>query len=213
MSRLIIHHIVSQLGKWESATCDILNDDESEEDDITDPPRLPSPIPSDPPHPSAQFIYLDIREQFVYTKSVLKALLNGKYTPGKRQHNLFIGGGPGRKSVCEEAGLRGRMDPRDVAKLQTHLIEWCLRDEKRAKPIVDENDHAEPEGWSPTDDPAMGNGFGDEELPVSNVRGGSPSPSATDVASTFSFHDLPPDSFCSYASEVCLILPVSVEPY
>jgi hypothetical protein len=97
------------------------------------------------------------------------------------------------------------MDPRDVAQLQKHVIEWTLRDEKRAKPIVDENDVAEPEGWSPTDEPAVGNGF-EEDLPVSNVRGGSPSPSATDATSTFSFRDLPHNSFSGYISEVCIVV-------
>lgn len=191
-----------KLGKWESATCDILNDDEEEEDTI-DTQRSASPVPLDPPPHPGQFIHLDIREQFVYTKSVLKALLNGRYAPAKRQHDLFVGGGLGRKSVCEDAGLRGRMDPRDVAQLQKHLIEWCLRDEKRAKRFADENDVAEPEGWSPTDDPAIGNGF-EEDLPVSNVRGRSPSPSVTDVASS---HDLPPDSF--WASEEAELPPMS----
>jgi hypothetical protein len=136
----------------------------------------------------------------VYVKNILKALLDGEYTPVKRQHDLFIGGGLGRKSVCDEAGLRGRMDPRDVAQLQTHLIEWCLRDEKRAKPIVDENDPAEPEGWSPTYD-LTGNGF-EEDLPLSNVRGGSPSLPSTDGASTFPSQPMHSDSFCRYPSEV-----------
>ena len=155
----------------------------------------------DPPPSSTQFIRFDIREQFVYTKNILKALLNGAYGPAKRQHDLFIGGGFGRKSVCEDAGLRGRMDPRDVAQLQKHLIEWVLRDEKRAKPIVDENIVAELEGWSPTDDPTTSNGF-EEDLPLSNVRGGSPSPSATDAATS---GDLPHDSFSGYISEVCIV--------
>jgi hypothetical protein len=205
MSCLFIYDFVSQLGKWESATWDVLNDDDDEEDeDTNDAQRSASPIPSDPPPLPAEFIHLDIRDQFVYTKNVLKAVLNGEYAPAKRQHDLYIGGGLGRKSVCDEAGLRGRMDPRDVAQLQKHLIEWNLRGEKRAKFIVDENDTAEPEGWSPTDDPAMGNGL-EEDLPVSNVRGGSPSPSGTDVGSTFSSYDLPLDSFCGYASEVCIV--------
>jgi hypothetical protein len=136
----------------------------------------------------------------VYVKNTLKALLDGEFAPGKRQHDLFIGGGLGRKSVCDEAGLRGRMDPRDVAQLQMHLIEWCLRDEKRAKPIVDEIDPAELEGWSPAYDPT-GNGF-EEDLPLSNVRGGSPLLPSTNGASTFSSHDLLSDSFHGYPSEV-----------
>lgn len=201
-----------QLGKWESAICDVLNDDENDDyEDTASDQRSISPAPLDPPPSSTQFISFNIREQFVYTKNILKALLNGEYGPAKRQHDLFIGGGLGRKSVCEDAGLRGRMDPRDVAQLQKHLIEWVLRDEKRAKPIVDENDEkdVEPEGWSPTDDPTMSNGF-EGDLPVSNVRGGSPSPSATDVASVFTSHDLPHDSCSGYVSEVCIVFRIYV---
>ena len=33
----------------------------------------------------------------------------------------------------KDAGLRGRMNPEDVAKLGEYLTEWCLRNERRAK--------------------------------------------------------------------------------
>jgi hypothetical protein len=189
------------MGQWESEVWDDVGNDE---DDAVDVQRSISPVPLDPPPSAHDFNELDIRSQFVYTKNVLRALLNGQYVPAKRQHDLFIGGGLGRRAICEDAGLRGRMDPRDVAQLQKHVVEWCLRDEKQGKPIVDENQDVEPEGWSPTDDLTMTNAF-EDDLPVSNVRGGSPSPSVTDVTSMFSSHDLPPDSFCN-ASEVCIVL-------
>jgi hypothetical protein len=202
---LFLCQCVLQLGKWESAIRDDLNDNEDEDEgDVIDLQRSASPVPSNPLPSPAEFISLDIRKQFIYTKNILQAVLNEEYFPVKRQHDLFIGGGLGRKSVCDEAGLRGRMDPRDVAQLQKHLIEWGLRDEKRAKIMAYENDVADPEGWSPTDDPVTANGL-EEDLPVSNVRGcsPSPSPSATDVGTTS--RELPPDSFCEHASEVCII--------
>lgn len=176
---------------WKSEVWDDVGNDD---DDIVDAQRSTSPAPLDPPPSPQDFNELDIRNQFVYTKNVLKALLNGQYVPAKRQHDLFISGGLGRRAICEDAGLRGRMDPRDVVQLQKHVIEWCLRDEKQGKPIVDENQGAEPEGWSPTDDLTTSNAL-EEDLPVSNVRGGSPSPSVTDATSAFSSHDLPPDFF------------------
>ena len=56
---------------------------------------------------------------------------------------MYIGGGQGRKLVVDEAGLRGKMDPGDVGKLERCLRGWCLREERWAVKMVDEGDEAE----------------------------------------------------------------------
>ncbi|EEB97425.1 hypothetical protein MPER_03259, partial [Moniliophthora perniciosa FA553] len=65
---------------------------------------------------------------FAYCKPVLCAVLNDRYPPTKRRHDDFMSGGKRRKGLSDEAGLRGKMDPMDVSKLQKLLSKWCLGD-------------------------------------------------------------------------------------
>ncbi|RDB22192.1 hypothetical protein Hypma_010693 [Hypsizygus marmoreus] len=130
-----------KLGVWESEFKEVVNDDdESDCDDENDAKhvRSPSPLPASPPPVPEDFVYLSVREQFVYTKPVLQAVLNAIYEPAMTRHDKFVSGGQARKKVVDEAGMRGRMDPKDVVELQKWLTEWCLRDERRAKRIIDE---------------------------------------------------------------------------
>ncbi|KIM48648.1 hypothetical protein M413DRAFT_34897, partial [Hebeloma cylindrosporum] len=77
------------------------------------------------------FLELSIREQFVYTKPILKAVLMHEYEPVYDRHRRFMNGGKQRESIVSEAGLRGKMDPKDVELLQTYIKEWCLREDLR----------------------------------------------------------------------------------
>ncbi|KAL0946459.1 hypothetical protein HGRIS_012681 [Hohenbuehelia grisea] len=131
-----------KLGQFESRVVDVSDDSDSENDLAVQAPsssvRASSPLPKDSPPPPAEFIDLTVHEQFVYTKPVLQAILNGTYTPAKKAHDAFISGGKSRKSLNDTASLRGTMDPRHVKQLQKHLIEWCLRDERWAIRLQDE---------------------------------------------------------------------------
>lgn len=130
---------VWQLGDWDSTIVEVQNDDEDnllERD--REPERFRSPSPIHPPPSVEDFRLLSIREQFAYAKPVLSAILNENYPPAMQRHIDFVSGGSKRKSVVEEAGLRGQMDPRDVDALQRYVTEWCLRDEQRAQMITDE---------------------------------------------------------------------------
>jgi hypothetical protein len=74
----------------------------------------------------------------VYTKTVLRAILNNEYEPARGKHSRFMNGGKQRASLTDEAALRGKMDPKDVERLQAFIRQWCLRDEAPADIFVDE---------------------------------------------------------------------------
>ncbi|KAK7040855.1 hypothetical protein VNI00_009451 [Paramarasmius palmivorus] len=113
---------------------EFIDDPVSDGDDAS---RSPSPSPNsrndtpsldDPAPPATMFCDLSIREQFAYCKPVLLAVLNNRYPPARRRHDDFISGGKRRKGLNDEAGLRGKMDPKDVSRLQKLLDRWCLGD-------------------------------------------------------------------------------------
>ena len=110
--------------------------------------RSPSPFPLTPPPSTEKFLQLSIREQFVYTKVVLKAVLMCEYEPVLDKHRRFMKGGKHRQSVLDEAGLRGKMDPKHVEMLQEYIKEWCLRDEARVTERI--------EGFGHGDETAVG---------------------------------------------------------
>lgn len=147
--------------------------------------RSPSPIPTDPPPSFSDFMDLDIRDQFAYTKPVMIAILNEQYAPAQKKHDMFIGGGQGRKAVVDDAGLRGRMDPQSVSELQNYLSEWCLRDERRAQVMVDTG---EP-GATESEDVVGGSGTVSTDVDIDNhsQRSVSPVRSEGDVPPPSSF--------------------------
>ena len=112
------------------------DDDDPEEmqrkQDVVDQARrCSSPIPADPPPSAEEFAELPIREQFVYTKGVLKAILNYEYAPAKEKHRKYMAQGAQQKAVVGNAGLRGKVSPSDVDDIQQYLDYWVLRDEGR----------------------------------------------------------------------------------
>ncbi|KAF8197594.1 hypothetical protein BJ912DRAFT_953978 [Pholiota molesta] len=123
-----------KLGKFDSAVVEVQNDNADEDEIQQDHDlarRSPSPTPLDIPPSPNDFIQLSIRQQFVYTKTVLKAIIDNTYLPSKQKHVRYMKGGKYRQSVVDDASLRGKMDPRDVEHLQIYIRAWCLRDEDR----------------------------------------------------------------------------------
>ncbi|KAF9469412.1 hypothetical protein BDZ94DRAFT_1303884 [Collybia nuda] len=198
-----------EVGTWRSDFMDVLND--SEEETVTDEEnreRSPSPIPDNLPPSSVIFTRLGIRQQFVYTKPVLRGILNEGYAPARTRHNKFILGGKARQSVVDEAGLRGKMDPKHVAELQEHLIVWCLRDERRGDFIADEGDEGKGEGSSVNGTLSEPDRIAEDAPDHLCAAQGvlrpslSPSHSGTDVSSASSPRDVPPLSSYSTMEEI-----------
>ncbi|KAG6880242.1 hypothetical protein C0992_003008 [Termitomyces sp. T32_za158] len=190
-----------KLGEWDSAIVEVQNDDEDntiEQDRELPQFRSPSPIYIYPPPSVEDFKLLSIREQFAYAKPVLSAILNENFPPALQRHIDFVSGGSKRKSVVEEAGLRGQMDPRDVDALQRYVTEWCLRDEQRAQVITDE------------EDTFLSSSQDNVELnhSISSSVNRSVSPAATEILSEA---ELPPSSFVT-SFEYCLnvLLPEAI---
>jgi len=118
-----------------------VQNDEDDDDNKNDkvPQRSPSPAPLSPPPSMEDFVELSIREQFVYTKPILKAILMHEYEPVHDKHRRFMNGGNQRHSVLNEAGLRGKMDPKHVELLHTYIKEWCLREELRVANEIEDS--------------------------------------------------------------------------
>ncbi|KAF5373738.1 hypothetical protein D9758_000910 [Tetrapyrgos nigripes] len=123
-----------RIGKFRSDFVENPDDEDSDQEDrsvqskSTTRHRSPVPKPLDSLPSDTGFTGLTIHEQFCYTKPVLQAILNEGYEPARSRHGRFMKGGPARKSLSNEAGLRGRMDPRDVSAIGKYIKEWCLRD-------------------------------------------------------------------------------------
>ncbi|KAJ7073994.1 hypothetical protein C8F01DRAFT_1098925 [Mycena amicta] len=101
------------------------------------------------------FCELDIRDQFVYTKPVLRAILQDAYLPARTTHEMFVAGGRRREAVVKRAGEHGMMNPKDVTLLRRFLEEWVLRGLVQER-IKDEDDEgvvviAEKEMTAPAD--------------------------------------------------------------
>ncbi|KAF8808984.1 hypothetical protein BYT27DRAFT_7254873 [Phlegmacium glaucopus] len=184
------------LGQFESSVPEVLADDEEEDED---PRRSASPVPLDPPPNNEDFINLSIREQFVYTKTILYAILNDEYEPTRGKHSQFMKGGKQRASLTDEAALRGRMDPKDIEHLQTYIREWCLREEAPANIFVDEienrvdnNNHrgARKDIQEEDEEPLLNPGV----VVADRLHSGSPAPMEPVILS--SPHRLPPSSSC-----------------
>ena len=128
--------------------------------------------------------------------------MNDEYEPTRSKHSRFMDGGKQRASLTDEAALRGKMDPKDVERLQTYIRQWCLREEAPADIFVDEienhNNHPNHPG-AITD-------FQEEFLinpGLDHIRSGSHPLSEPDPMS------LPPSSSCpSISLEVLEVRPV-----
>uniref|UniRef100_A0A8H8CNF1 PWWP domain-containing protein n=1 Tax=Psilocybe cubensis TaxID=181762 RepID=A0A8H8CNF1_PSICU len=118
------------MGKFESFY--VHKEDDPDEDDLTPPEedRSPSPVPLDPPPSREDFKLLDIRHQFTYTKEILRAIMDGRYTPTREKHDDFVKGGKWRKNVANSAAMWGLMDPKEVKVVDKLVRNWCLRDDK-----------------------------------------------------------------------------------
>ena len=184
------------MGKWESEYNEVINDEDNDNllGDIA--PRSPSPVARTPAPSTRDFYEMSVREQFAYTKPILRAILNAEYAPARRRHDLFIRGGDGRDKVKKDAGLRGRMNPEDVAKLGEYLTKWCLRNERRTKTfqedieIMDESKNIH--------SPQIGGVDGAEARVDEQEKAKTRSPSPADTESlSLSQGELPPSSsFC-----------------
>ncbi|KAI5900615.1 uncharacterized protein SCHCODRAFT_02608360 [Schizophyllum commune H4-8] len=113
-------------------------DDETLRTSALDAERSGSPEPQDPPPAANDFCDLDLREQWVYAKPVLQAILRDEYAPAKEQNFTFFASDTGRKKLTEKASARGTLTPKEIVRLRDYILEWCLRDAKHATRIEDE---------------------------------------------------------------------------
>jgi hypothetical protein len=111
-------------------------------------------------------------------------------------------GGKQRASLTDEAALRGKMDPKDVERLQTYIRQWCLREEAPANIFVDEIENRNNGPGAATDvpeevkEPSL-------NLGLDHIRSGSPALTEPDLLS--SPHKEPPSSSCPLTVEVSLM--------
>ncbi|TFK72767.1 hypothetical protein BDN72DRAFT_876324 [Pluteus cervinus] len=176
-----------KVGDWQSHFDDVTVDRDVQEVEID---YRPSPVPMDPVSSGEDFVDLDIREQFVYTKPVLVALLNGKYQPAMKRHEDFMAGGERRQQLTKEAGLRGLMDPKHVEQLGKYIHEWCLRDDRKAQVVRDFSVDIRGND-KPSEDTSLSSTAEDETgcPPVD-----PPSPASTELVTHSSSPELPPAS-------------------
>jgi len=128
---------VHQLG--EIRYCAPVDDgrDESDDEEMEDLDRAPSPVPSTSLRDRDEFCGLDLHQQFGYTKAVLQAVLNNSYPPVQPRHERFMKGGKERAALDRDASLKGVMTAKDVSKLTKLLIRWVLRDSVKAEQVND----------------------------------------------------------------------------
>lgn len=108
--------------------------DDSDDEEMEDLDRLPSPVPSASSRDCDKFCHLDLHQQFGYTKEVLRAVLNNSYSPAQSRHERFMKGGKERAALDRAASLKGVMTSKEVSKLTKLLIRWVLRDLVKAEP-------------------------------------------------------------------------------
>jgi hypothetical protein len=128
--------------------------------------------------------------------------MNDEYEPTRSKHSRFMNGGKQRASLTDEAALRGKMDPKDVERLQTYIRQWCLRDEAPADIFVDEiENHNHPGAIMDVQEEPLIN------LGLDHIRSGSHPLTEPDTLS------LPPSSSCPSISlevrSVCLFVQIS----
>ena len=92
----------------------------------------------------------------------------------------------------DEASLRGRMDPKDVERLQTYIREWCLREEAPVNIFVDEIENRNnPEAIRNIQEEVKEPLF---DLGPDRLR--FQSPALTEPVLSSSLHEVPPTSSC-----------------
>ena len=130
--------IVFQLG--EIQYCAPVDDgrDESDDEEMEDLDRPPSPIPSTSLRDRDEFRCLDLHRQLGHTKEVLQAVLNNSYPPARSRHERFMKGGKERSTLDQDASLKGGMTSREVSKLSKLLIRWALRDLVKADQVIED---------------------------------------------------------------------------
>ena len=112
--------------------------DESDDEEMEDLDRPPSPVPATPLHDRGEFCGLDLHQQLGHTKEVLQAVLNNSYLPVRSRHERFMKGGKERATLGEGASLKGVMTSREVSRLSKLLIRWVLRDLVKADHMVED---------------------------------------------------------------------------
>ena len=112
--------------------------DESDDEEIEDLDRPPSPVPSTSLRDRDEFCGLDLHQQLAHTKEVLQAILNDTYPPARSRHQRFMKGGKERAALDQDASLKGIMTSREVSKLSKLLIRWVLRDSVKAEQVIED---------------------------------------------------------------------------
>ncbi|KAF9644296.1 hypothetical protein BDM02DRAFT_3122124 [Thelephora ganbajun] len=112
--------------------------DESDDEEMEDVDRSPSPIPSTSLRDCGEFRGLDLHQQLGYTKEVLQAVLNNSYPPVQSRHERFMKGGKERATLDKDASLKGVMTSKEVSKLTKLLIRWVLRDLVKAEQMAED---------------------------------------------------------------------------
>ena len=112
--------------------------DESDDEEMEDLNRPPSPVPSASLRDRDEFCGLDLHQQLGHTKEVLRAVLSNSYPPVQSRHERFMRGGRERAALDKDASLKGGMTSREVSKLSKLLIRWVLRDLVNAEQVEED---------------------------------------------------------------------------
>jgi hypothetical protein len=116
--------ISCQLGRFMS------DDEESEADTdnefVQNETGADEPVILLPPPDPEDFCELPIREQFVYVKPIIRAILNEAYLPARGRHRAFMQGGLLRLRLQKAATGKGDLTVRDVSRLGRVLQNWVL---------------------------------------------------------------------------------------
>lgn len=112
--------------------------DESDDEEMEDVDRSPSPGPPTSLRDCGEFCGLDLHQQLGYTKEVLQAVLNDSYPPVRPRHERFMKGGKERAALDKDASFKGVMTAREVSKLTKLLIRWVLRDLVKAEQVIED---------------------------------------------------------------------------
>ena len=112
--------------------------DESDDEEMEDLSRPPSPVPSTSLRDRDEFCGLDLHQQLGHTKEVLQAVLNDSYPPVQSRHERFMRGGKERAALDKDASLKGVMTSREVSKLTKLLIRWVLRDSIKTGQMIED---------------------------------------------------------------------------
>ncbi|KAL0577099.1 hypothetical protein V5O48_004891 [Marasmius crinis-equi] len=122
-----------KIGKFESEFIDNPNDDSDDEDSFSefDFEAVLNSVSQQPPDSTSgetDFHSLPLPTQFVHVIPVLQAVLQNTYPPTRKRHEAFVKGGKSRSALKaeHEAGLRGRMAPKDAASFGRMVQGWCL---------------------------------------------------------------------------------------